>query len=85
MTLANLPALPSNIKGPASFLGVIGPSDPGTPSALEGDRPLGLGVRTVPRLARGSGLSRREELPTTIVLPFLLAISTGATVEFETS
>jgi hypothetical protein len=64
----------------------MGPSEPGTASATEGERPLGLGVRTPPRLVRMSGFWRWEELPVGLEEPgFLLAILTGATVECDTS
>ena len=39
------PALPSKMKGPASFLGVIGPSTPAKASPTDEDNPFGLGVR----------------------------------------
>ena len=83
---ANLPAPPSNIKGPASFLGVIGPSEPGTASVTEDGTPLGLGVLTVPRPEQEPGLSRREEAPTgRLEALFRPAISTGGTVAFDIS
>ena len=64
----------------------MGPSEPGTASGTAGERPLGLGVRTPPRLVRLSGFWRWEELPVALeATGFLLAISTGATVEWDTS
>jgi len=68
-------ALPSNTKGPASFLGVIGPSTP----------PLGLGVRDAPRLVRECDCSKRDELEESPGTGFLPMISTGGTVAFESS
>lgn len=41
-----LPALPSKTNGPASFLGVIGPSTRGDGSERDEPSPWGLGVRT---------------------------------------
>lgn len=77
------PALPSNTKGPASFLGVIGPSDPASRSIIEDGKPLfGLGVRFVLCWGRdlaSSGLCEDEsdEMGTA----FLGRISRGLTVE----
>jgi len=75
------PALPSKMKGPASFLGVIGPSTPANASPDEEDNPFGLGVRVDVRSMRELDCSRRA-----LGMPgrgFLKMMSTGATVAFE--
>jgi hypothetical protein len=78
------PALPSKIKGPASFLGVIGPSTPAKASAVKEDKPFGLGVRVEVRCMCDPGCSRREDVALAIpAAGFLEIISTGATVALE--
>ena len=86
-TFANLmpaarPALPSNMNGPASFLGVNGPSTPVTASMDDGCNPFGLGVRVSPRSEWALGSPRRDEVP--FGTGFLPMISTGCTVALET-
>ena len=75
------PALPSKMNGPASFLGVIGPSTPVTASTDDGCNPFGLGVRVDPRSGCAVGSPRRE-VP--FGTGFRLIMSTGCTVAFET-
>ncbi len=78
------PALPSKMKGPASFLGVMGPSTPDKASPTEADSPLGLGVRVEVRSMCDPGCSRREDV--VLAMPgtgFLEIISTGATVALK--
>jgi hypothetical protein len=86
-TFANLmpaarPALPSNMNGPASFLGVIGPSTPVTASIDDGCSPFGLGVRVSPRSLCALGSPRRDEVQ--FGTGFLPMMSTGWTVALET-
>lgn len=69
------PALPSKTKGPASFLGVMGPSVPTNASDKEEGMPLGLGVRDRLCPIRGLGCSR--------CVPRGRLMSTGGTVEFD--
>jgi hypothetical protein len=75
LTSEGRPALPSKTNGPASFLGVIGPSVPAKTSDKEEGMPFGLGVRDRLRPMRGSGCSR--------CVPRGRLISTGGTVELD--
>jgi hypothetical protein len=68
---------------PASFRGVIGPSVLAMPYVTEEGGPPGLGVRIVRRSERELKFSMRVEEPAETA--FLLIISTGKTVAFETS
>lgn len=78
------PALPSKMKGPASFLGVMGPSTPPKASRAEEDNPFGLGVLVDVRSMCDPGCSRREDVALeTPGTGFLEIISTGATVALE--
>jgi len=72
------------MKGPASFLGVMGPSTPAKASPTEEDNPFGLGVLVEVRCIWAPGCSRREEVA--LEAPgtgFREMISTGATVALE--
>jgi hypothetical protein len=72
------------MKGPASFLGVIGPSTPANASPAEEDNPFGLGVRVEVRSICELGCLRCEEAASeTPGTGFLEMISTGATVALE--
>ena len=73
------PPLPSKIKGPASFLGVIGPSAPVEGSTTNEWWLLGLGVRVTDRSTREAGWSRRED-PLGFATGFRLMISIGGIV-----
>jgi hypothetical protein len=72
------------MKGPASFLGVMGPSTPAKASPTEEDNPFGLGVRVEVRCMCEFGCSRYDDVA--IETPgtgFLDIISNGATVALE--
>jgi hypothetical protein len=80
------PALPSNTKGPMSFLGVIGPSTPVKASAKEAPKPFGLGVRVMPRSVSECGCPRRAEMASEeAATAFLEIMLTGGTVALEIS
>jgi len=83
-TLIARPALPSNTNGPASFLGVNGPSTPVTTSLSDDGSPLGLGVRGASRSVRLFGFSNRDPAESSETC-FLSTMSTGGTVALESS
>lgn len=72
------------MKGPASFLGVMGPSTLAKASLTEEDNPFGLGVRVEVRSIYEFGCSKCDDVAIeTPGIGFLDIISNGATVALE--